>query len=198
MNMKNIRKKMITMLFLLLLIMPVVSLPGTKAEAAPAYKKLYQKYLTTHRKYDKKFYILNVDQKGVPELITSSGSMGIGGYKVFTVKKGSVVQIGDFVCKGGSSCLYYNRKYKGLYASGWTNGIGGSWGNVYVISNGKLRLKYHAREAHNPKDVYYYGKNDVSAKKVSRSAYKKYVKKYMSNYKSYEMKDNTPSNRKKI
>lgn len=136
------------------------------------YKKLYREFLAANRRSIGKFYVLNVDKQGCPELITIPTGMG--------------------------SSVYYSAKSKGLYASGWTNFIGGAWGNLFGISKYKLVQTHHMRAASNPKYVYYTGKTDTLAKKVSKSAYNKYFNKYYKGYKKYRMLDNTTANREKL
>ena len=164
------------------------------------YKKLYREFLAANRRSIGKFYVLNVDKKGCPELITIP--TGLGGaiihYDVYTVKSNKVVLAGSYAAKGMGSYVYYSAKSKGLYASGWTNYIGGAWGNLFGISKYKLVQTHHMRAASNPKYVYYTGKTDTLAKKVSKSAYNKYFNKYYKGYKKYRMLDNTTANREKL
>lgn len=164
------------------------------------YKKLYREFLAANRGSIGKFYVLNVDKKGVPELITIP--TGLGGaiihYDVYTVKSNKVVLSGSYAGKGMGAYVYYSAKAKALYASGWTNYIGGVWGNLFGISKYKLVQTHHMREASNPKAVYYTGKTDTSAKKVSKSAYLKYFNKYYKGYKKYRMLENTAANREKL
>ena len=63
-----------------------------------------------------------------------------------------------------------------------------AWADVY-------KRQHHMRAASNPKYVYYTGKTDTLAKKVSKSAYNKYFNKYYKGYKKYRMLDNTTANR---
>lgn len=66
------------------------------------YKKLYREFLAANRRSIGKFYVLNVDKKGCPELITIP--MGLGGaiihYDVYTVKSNKVVLAGSYAAKG--------------------------------------------------------------------------------------------------
>lgn len=146
------------------------------------------------------YYVLDLDKNGIPELVTSSGGGGFCDYQVFTVRNGSICYLGYCTNRGVSfdPWFQYSTKYKGIITSGWTNGIGGSWSNMYSISGTKLVRTYHAREAHYPKDVYYTGKTDKSEKKVSKSSCKKFVNTYFKNYKkTYYMLSNKPGNRTK-
>lgn len=67
------------------------------------YKKLYREFLAANRRSIGKFYVLNVDKKGCPELITIP--MGLGGaiihYDVYTVKSNKVV-FGRQLCRKGN------------------------------------------------------------------------------------------------
>ena len=163
------------------------------------YKTLYRDFLTANRRSIGKFYVLNVDKKGCSELITIPNAIGaVVQYEVYTVKSNKVVLAGTYAGKGMGSYVYYCAKSKGLYASGWTKYIGGVWGKLFEISKYKLVQTHHMREASNPKAVYYTGKTDTSAKKVSKSAYLKYYNKYYKGYKKYRMLDNTAANREKL
>lgn len=164
------------------------------------YKKLYREFLTAKRGSIGKFYVLNVDRKGCPELITIPTGMGftLVHYDVYTIKNNKVVLAGSYAAKGMGSYVYYCAKSKALYASGWTNFAGGTWGNLFGISKYKLVQTHHTREEANPKSVYYIGKTDTSARKTSKSAYLKYFNKYYKGYKKYSMLDNTAVNREKL
>lgn len=167
------------------------------------YKSLLQKGSYTTGKETIKlryYYVLDLDKNGMPELITTSGAGGFCAYDVFTVRSGKIVYLGSCTNKGVyfDPWFSYSYKYKGIITSGWTNGIGGSWTNMYSISGNKLIRTYHAREAHDPKDAYYTGKTDKSEKKVSRSSCSKFVNTYFKKYKkTYNMLLNQPGNRTK-
>lgn len=164
-----------------------------------SYGKLYKKFLQND-KNSKWYYVKDIDKNGIPDLVTTFGGSPIMQYTVYTIKSGKVVKAGSCSTKMGSSTqpiFYYKSKYKGIYTSGWTNFVGGSWGNLYTLSKNKVKHIYHAREEHNPKDVYYTGTTDTNCKKVSKSSYQKFCKKYFTGYKKYNMLKNNASNRKK-
>lgn len=166
------------------------------------YKAFLEKGVIKDGNYNVKasyYYVLNVDKSGVPELIVSSDGGGITVYYVYTVRNGKVVKLGDYATRGISVVpyFYYVSKYKGLMASGWTNGVGGSWSNMYAVSGKKLVRTYHAREEHYQGDKYWTGTTDKKEKRVSRSACSAFVKKYFGKYKKYNMLGNTDANRTK-
>ncbi len=159
------------------------------------YKYLYKKFLSS-RSGIKWFYMLNVNKSGVPELITLNSGGGVATYTVYTVRGSRVVKAGSYSAKGINSakpCFYYVSRYKCLFAAGWTNHIAGSWGNLYGMSGYKLAHRYHAREAHYPRDVYYAGTTDTNCRKVSRSYYTRFCNSHFKGYRSYYMKKNTAS-----
>lgn len=160
------------------------------------YKYLYKKFLTSNSRNIKWFYMLNVNKSGVPELITTNSGGGITSYNVYTIRGTRVVKAGSYSARGINSSrpfFYYVSRHKCLYASGWTNMIGGTWGNLYGMSGYKLVHRYHAREAHYPKSVYYTGRTDSSARKVSKASYVKFCNTYFKGYSRYSMKKNTAS-----
>jgi hypothetical protein len=161
---------------------------------------LYKSFLTSNQKTIKWYYVLDIDKNGVADLVASDGGGAMTNYVVYTIKSGKVVKTGECTTRGENSYspnFYYVAKYHALMTSGWTNFIGGSWANLFVLSGSKLKVKYHAREQHNPNDIYYTGTNDTSAKKVSKSSYNSYCKKYFKNYKTIKLLSNSASNRLK-
>lgn len=140
----------------------------------PDYNGIYNKYLSSHHSTIKWYYIINVDKKGAPEMVTTKAGGGMTSYDVYTISGNKVRKIGSYGARGinmWNPTFTYVSSEKCLMAEGWTNGIGGVWGNLYGISGGKLATKYHARESHSRADVYYTGTNDKNAKQVSKSAY---------------------------
>ena len=87
------------------------------------YKYLYKQFLASNSRNIKWFYMLNINKKGVPELVTTGNAGAVTTYTVYTIKGTKVVKMGTYSAKGISStkpCLYYVSKYKCLYASGPT------------------------------------------------------------------------------
>ena len=158
----------------------------------PNYNQIYYNYLSSHRRSIKWYYILNVDKKGAPEMITAYSSGGVTRYNVYIISGNKVVLAGSYNARGVGypPTFSYVSKYQCLYADGWTNSIGGTWANMYGISGKKLVWRYHARETHGRSDSYYYGRTDSSAKRVSKSAYIKYYNQYFKNHKTYKMQVN--------
>lgn len=144
------------------------------------------------------FYMLNIDKKGVPELIvTEKTAFPTVTYYVYTVKNGAVKYMGECSLKGMSAppTLQYSSKYKGIYVGGWINGVGGSWSALYGVSGTKLVRKQHSEEYHSSGDTYYTGTTDGQSKRVTRSQCQAFVKKYFGDLKKYTMKANTAANR---
>ncbi len=217
--MKKTMKKLVAAILSAAVLLTAVPQPTEVAHAATEapvlvqetksanYKALYKKFLATGKGKSKYgtfkigwYYMLNVNRSGTPELVVvGDGSGGaVVTYYVYTIKKNKVVQCGEYNAKGVSGVkptFKYSKKYKGLVGDGWTNYIGGVWSNLYQVSGAKLVHKYHAREALNPKAVYYTGTTDTKCKKVSKSSYQKFYKKYFGSLKTYKMKKNTASNR---
>lgn len=204
------REKLIIGMLCMLCMMMLLPL---KADAAASYKKLYKKFLSQSKvkagKYLTKpewYYVLNVDKKGVPELVITSCPGGTTSYDVYTVSQNKVKYLGTYTARGISSVdptITYSSKYKGFIAEGWTNGIGGVWSNMYVVKNQKLKRKYHAMSYYpipagsvipSDKEQYEIG---TSYKKTSKKKFTSYCNKYFKSRKTYKMKKNTKSNRKK-
>ena len=144
----------------------------------PDYNQIYYKYLASHHKDIRWYYILNVDKTGAPEMITTSSGGGTTSYNVYTISGSKVVLAGSYGAKGISM------------SPPTISYVGGTWANMYGMSAKKLVLKYHAREAHSRGDSYYYGRTDSSAKRVSKAAYIRYYNTYFKNHKTYKMKAN--------
>ena len=172
-----------------------------------SYKTLYQAFLakstvkagnsTITPAY---FRMLNIDKKGVPELIvTERDVFSIGTYHVYTIRNGAVKYMGSCSMKGMSTppVIKYSSKYKGIYVSGWTNGVGGAWSALHGISGTKLVRKQHAEEYHSFGDSYYIGTTDRQQLTVTRSRCASFVKKYFGNLKTYSMVSNTAENRER-
>lgn len=144
------------------------------------------------------FYLLNIDKKGVPELIVSS-KYGYGVYHVYTILNGKVTYTGTYSRKGFMiHQISYSSKYKGLYTEGWINHVGGVYSYYYGMNSAgkKLVAKQHMTEYTSPSRKYYYGTTASQSKKVSKSKYLSFYKKYFKGkYKNYSMHVNTEANR---
>ena len=171
-----------------------------KVTVRARYKILYKSFLGRHPEYDS-YYVLNVDKSGVPELVVLTDVSGvIGNYNVYTVANNKLKLLGSYKERGVSDSnpsFMYVAGQKGLYASGWINGVGGAWGKLFTISKGKLKETRYAYEEHNGKDVYYTGTSYKNYKKVSKSAYISFCNRYFKNYKTYSLVKNTKYNRDK-
>lgn len=173
-------------------------------KAAPDYKTLYKNFLSNSRIVvlntsikPSHFCLINIDKKGVPELVVAESLSPRVNYFIYTVRDGAVRYMGDCSLKGMSShpTISYSSKYKGIYTEGWSNGVGGIWSALHGISGTQLVRKQHAEEYHYPTSKYYIGYTDKDRKQVSRSEYLAFVKKYMGNLQKYTMISNTYSNR---
>ena len=58
----------------------------------PDYNQIYYKYLASHHKDIRWYYILNVDKTGAPEMITTSSGGGTTSYNVY--------RCGNSSCRG--------------------------------------------------------------------------------------------------
>lgn len=101
-----------------------------KVTVRARYKILYKSFLGRHPKYDS-YYVLNVDKRGVPELVVLTNVSGVvGNYNVYTVANNKLKLLGSYRVRGVSNTnpsFMYVARHKGLYASGWINGVGGAW-----------------------------------------------------------------------
>ncbi|MCI8730884.1 MAG: hypothetical protein HFH58_06350 [Lachnospiraceae bacterium] len=176
------------------------------AKAGKKYKKLYKKFLAKgvikgksgSRGVINWYYLININKSGAPELVVMQDGGGLATYYIYTISGGKVKLCGECTAKGISSAppvLKYVSKYKGIETSGWTNGIGGVWSNLFQVSKGKLVHKYHVRSAEYPKKEYYIGTTDTKCRKVGKAACNRYYKKYFSKAKTYKMIKNTAANR---
>lgn len=157
------------------------------------YKKLYKKVLETTRDANW-YYVLDLNRNGLPELIVASGDF-FETYYVYTVLNGKAVLSGSFGVRGGvSHTLYYASASKGLIQENWTNTVGGIHDDLHTMSGSKL---VNSKSAY--KDMYGYetGANQSSRKKVSKSSYNSFIKKYFTVTKVCKMLQNTSANRVK-
>lgn len=176
-----------------------------------SYKELYKEFLEQSRVNAGKdgtcvpghFCILNVNRKGVPELIiTDKYAYSTLTFYVYTVRNNKVYYLGSCSGKGMSdSTVYYCKKYKGIYVGGWINGVGGSWEAYYGMNSAgkKLVRKQHAT-SYMSDGTNYIGTTDSQSKKVSSSKASSFCKKYFKDslIKKYAMLENTAENREKI
>ena len=148
------------------------------------------------------FLLLNIDQKGVPELIVSDyvSSIGHGGY-IYTIMNGKLKYCGNYHHKGYKDFMYV-KKYKSVYYSWWVNGVGGIGAQLLKLSNGKLKpYKYFyegLKSYTSSKTLYYAGKSGNNKAAVSKKKYTSLRKKYLGRIKKYHYVSNTESNRKKL
>ena len=175
-----------------------------RTEAA-SYKTIYKKFLskktTTIDNYPVKlnwYYVINIDKKGAPELIVTSGGGAMTSYYIYTVSDGKLKYIGSIASRGVSTnppTFMYNAKQKGLVTSGWINHIGGVWSQIYCISKSKINSKYLIETSYDSKGKLVY-EITPSHKIVSKSKFNSYKKKYFKSQKTYKMKNNTTANLK--
>ncbi len=149
------------------------------------------------------FLVFNIDQKGVPELIVCPYQFpnGHSGY-IYTIKDGKLKYCGTYSHKGYQSFMYV-KKYKSVYYSWWTNGIGGAGAQLLKLnSSGKLKpykFFYECQEnMYSSKRLYYSGKSSIkNSVLVSKKKYAKLTKKYLGKVKAYKYVKNTEDERKK-
>ena len=108
----------------------------------PLYKKLYKQFLescTVNSEYSSfeptKYRIINLDKKSVPELVIYKNSGSYGEFHVYTVKNNKLKYSGYCSGKGygPNAPLTYATYAKGIFVSGWVNGVGGAWGAIYSL-----------------------------------------------------------------
>lgn len=172
-----------------------------KVNVKTDYKKLYKKQMEalSGNPYTKWYYVLDLDRDGMPELITGSRGYGRTGYGIYTVKKGKLVEV-NVSCSNNepSPTVRYNPAYHAIYIQGTVNQLGAAVYSLYRFSGHTLSQYKTARYiSGGGSGAYATGKNIDSLKSVSKSSYNSFVKKYLTDYKTYPMLENTPANRKK-
>lgn len=215
--------KILTNILLAIIICAICTVNVNASSERQKAVKIYKSFLTKKKTivdtvYGKKtikvnyFYILNIDGKGVPELIITDGNaQAMGGglvlyYHVYTVKNNKISYCGEYGVRGVDSrdqpTFKYSKKWKGLIATGYTERIYGFWWNMYKISDNKLVNNKHLMEQYkypgSTKRVYYFGTKDNDRHEITKSEYKKYYKQYFKDVVIYKMQKNTAVNRKKI
>lgn len=202
-------KKKLIGLECILIVVVCMCMPQTSSTAknTHSYKKLYDQYLAkietrkNAANYPDYYYVLNMDKKGVPELITCSSGEGSGGraaYEVFTIKNKKVISLGTAITRDYSLNpeLKWSPKYKALMTTGFGH-YGLLSSDLYCIKKAKLKLKYSMRtyeDYRSNNTVYEIG---IKNKKVDKKKYNAYNKKYFNKIKKYKMKENTQANRQK-
>ena len=127
------------------------------------------------------FYVLNIDKKGVPELIFTPKPTAYTFYYVYTLKAGKLKYVGVQSLHGGSWTdpkIHYSSKSKGIRMEGRINQTGGYGFSVYTISNYKLKCSKAASYVYS-KNKYYTSSNGKKHKKVSKKNYNKFMNKYL-------------------
>lgn len=184
-------RKLLFLLAALFLLTGVEYGTAVQVEAAN-YKTLYKKFLRKKYKekgnadYTKKFYIINIDKKGVPELVYTDGAYGAaanGLFEVYTVKKGKVKKMGEFPNRTGASSFQYNGKNGAV----WGEISSGTYGyfDRYQFKNGKWKAVFQCRYSLVSNDTLEYYVKD---KKVSKAVYDDYFKKHFKSIKWKKIK----------
>ncbi len=203
--MKSITK-VSRLLFLLIALFTIVTICNfDSVEAKTNEKLIYQKFL--RREYKKPysgdggkrgFYLINLDGKGVRELVLTRGKVGGWGnssFYVYTIKKGKVKRIGSFLHRSGCACFEYNKKLKTI--KGETILINNAHGYLdsirYRCKNNRLKEEFICLEW---RHIINANKHGYGGKTVSKAKYNKYHKKHYSSikWKKYYMKELTPRN----
>ena len=189
-------RKVLFLLAALFLLTGVEYASAVPAEAA-GYKTLYKKFLRKKYKekgmdgYTKKFFIINIDKKGVPELVYTDGSYGPsahGVFEVYTIKKGKVKKAGEFTNRTAASSFQYNGKNKAV----WGEMIGNTYAyfDRYQFKNGKWKAVFQCRYSlGNNNMLQYYVKNRRAGNGVYDNYFNKHYKSIK--WKKYEMKNLT-------
>lgn len=163
-----------------------------KVEDNQEYKKLYYDFLKQGEKsftfklfsnnYTDKarsFWLLNLNDDGIPELIVSIDSCGQETLAVYTVSNHKVTYCG-FICDKGSS--RYDKVHRALYHSWWTNGNGGAGEKLLRVEGTALKVyKYSYAYNEDGKRVYKIGDNEATARKVSAETSSSFHKKWFDN-----------------
>lgn len=203
------RKKICKFAFLLLMLFLLIGIGNEPVAAANGgnYKVLYRKFLqkkSREKTYSsvtciKKFYLLNIDKKGVPELFYTDGSYGVSGIgivEVYTIKKQKVIRIGYFAHYMAETppSFYFNRKTKSIFGKAAESHHGSFI--RYNYQGGKWKAVYNCGYGTNGGKMKYY----IQSRSVSKTALKKYYKKHFKSikWKKYKMKELTPENLKAI
>lgn len=206
--MKKLASKISAMLLLICLIVSPVNVQAAKSSEGKVYKEILEKGYTVtengnkdNRTY-KYFNLLDIDRNGVKELVVKEFEGGAWySTDVFTIKKGKVVFCGTVIGRGQTSMTYV-KKYHSLYTYGWTNGIGAAYSFLWRLNGTKIdRWKFcwaGSESMGSSKMVYKTGKNSESCKKVSKSTYNAFFKKYFKNRVDYKYVENTAANREKL
>lgn len=200
------KKRICKLLFFLLALFLFIGIRNESAAAAKggSYKILYRKFLQkkTNEKIDgnyvKRFYLLNVDKKGVPELFYTNGSHGAAGngvIEVYTIKKQKVRKIGQFThSMGERPYIHYNKKTSSVFGKApW---LAYGYFDRYNYQGGKWKSVYNCGYGINRNEMQYYTQGRI----VSKTAYKNFEKKHFKSlkWKKYKMKELTPKNLKTI
>ena len=160
-----------------------------KVEDNQEYKKLYYDFLKQGEKsftfklfsnnYTDKarsFWLLNLNDDDIPELIVSIDSSGQETLAIYTISNHKVAYCG-FICDKGSS--RYNKKHRALHHSWWTNGNGGAGEKLLRVEGTTLKVyKYCYAYNKNGKRVYKTGDNETNAQVVSAGASAAFHKKW--------------------
>ena len=214
-EMKNAKYKINIRILLLLLLICMLATP---AAAKTNYKKIYGKILKkseiTYKDEDgyqssfspAAFVLINLDQKGVKELIITDEYKSQ--WHVYTIKKGKAKRIFTRRWMGSDGDgLFYNKKKKGL-ARTWSEGTGMVDFCLFRFKNGKKASDIHLYSSYisgsSPSRFY----RMLDGKQISEEKFQRYYKKYFQKVKSgsvwiypgtkyYKFVTNTAANRNK-
>lgn len=202
--------KVSRLLFLIFAMLTIVTVCYANPVQAKTNEKLiYQKFL---RKEYKKlysgngakrgFYLIDLDGKGVKELVLTreeSGATGDSTFYVYTIKNKRVRQIGLFYHRSACRFFEYNNKAKSIRCE-TTAGSAHYWFRRYKCKSNKLKPEFCcSNEYSSSKKVRYIinrNANGYGGKTVSKAEYNRYYKKHYSSikWKKYYMKELTLSN----
>lgn len=209
--MKSIQKNITVFFLAIAVIFTQISITAYEANAASnakerattdtIWKKIYKEHLKSIHMHTRLggYYVIDIDKNGTPELITAYCELGTTTYKVYTVQADKLTTVGEIKSTGSYipvPIIRYSSKYKALHVYRGHKNYGLSGESLYVMSNGKLKEKFYAQTIY-PEKVYFKGNDWKNTKKISKSAYDAYMKKYIKTYKAYKMIPNTIFNRNK-
>jgi|GEM_PF-2854341 len=116
-------------------------------KAGTSYKTLYKKFLAENEEI-KYFTLLNINKKGVPELITTcdDGSSRHFQYDVYTVSGSKAVYSGGYITGYQSKPIaWYDSSRKAMYTV-CNFGTGDIYEALFCMSGTKLKPKYCTRQ----------------------------------------------------
>lgn len=203
--------KVSRLLFLIIAMFTITTMCNfNSVEAKTNEKLIYQKFL--RKEYKKPysgngtkrgFYLINLDGKGVRELVLTRGESGTTGdstFYVYTMINKRVKQIGSFYHRSDCRFFEYSNKIKSIRCE-TTAGFARYWFSRYKCKSNKLKPEFCCSNEYlsSSKKMQYVidrSVNGYGGKTVSKTRYDRYYKKHYSSikWKKYYMKELTLNN----